>query len=57
MREGEKGQMCGVLSMGWGHRVDENSRVRTELDEERSPELKERKPLGSGMFELAGVSD
>lgn len=49
MREGEKGQMCGALSTGWGRRVDENSRVRTELGEEGSPELKERKPLGSGM--------
>lgn len=50
MREGEKGQMCGALCMGWGHRVDENSRVRTELGEERPPELKERKPLGGCMY-------
>lgn len=48
MREGGKGQMCGVLSTGWGHRVSEN-RVRIELDEERAPELKGRKPLGSGV--------
>lgn len=39
--------MCGVLSAGWGLGVGENSRGRTELDKERSPELKERKPLES----------
>ena len=38
--------------------VNENSRVRTELGEEPSLELKERKPLGRVIcVELAGVSD
>lgn len=35
--------MCGGLG------TDENSRVRRELDEERSLELKERKALGRGL--------
>lgn len=48
VREGEKGQMCEVLSTEQGYRVNDNSRLGTELDEERSPELKERKPLRSG---------
>lgn len=44
--------MCGGLGTGWRHRVDENSRVRTELDEERLLRLKERKALGKGSVSL-----
>jgi len=58
VREKERKGRCVEYLAPCRDTVNENSRVRTELGEEPSLELKERKPLGRVIcVELAGVSD